>query len=207
MSRRPHEPKSDRTETPATPQPLQDNAGKIKIKMPKLSSKQLYAVIIGVLFFGSTAAYAFFSSPTAQAQPNVPDHVSQAAGSLQDSNVGPLGGIHEHFRIAVTLDGVPIDFSRARYQLRDQRFHFEDGDGVTGHMHATGITLGYVFSTLGMKLDSTCFVLDGGREFCSDGTKRLEMFVNGRVNAEFEKYAPKAAGTDTQMDDIVITYG
>ena len=64
-----------------------------------------------------------------------------------------------------------------------------------------------------MKFNSTCIVLETGRAFCNDEAagKSVQMFVDGRVNTEFEKYYPKASGTDesraSTMDSIVITYG
>ena len=192
-----------------------DGGDKVSIRMPKFGRKQWYAIIIGTLFLGSSAAYALFLGPndSLQDNSNIPEHVSDTDSVLAYPGVGVLGGIHEHFTISVTLDGVPVDFSRARYQLRDQRFHFESGDGSLAHMHAAGINLDYVFRTLGMQFNSTCIVLETGRAFCNDEAagKSVQMFVDGRVNTEFEKYYPKASGTDesraSTMDSIVITYG
>lgn len=209
MSRRPHEPKERNGEsvqnTEGAPLPVRDpeqRSDTVTVRLPKLNKKQIYALVVGFLFIGSSAAFALYYAPSSVAQPQgVPEHVAQAKGTLDDSLVGPLGSLHAHFTLTVTLDGVAIDFSRAKYQLRDRRFHFEGGDGTTGHMHATGITLDYALRTLGMTLTSECFTLDGGRRFCNTEDKSLEMFVNGAANTEFEKYAPKDG------DEIVIIYG
>lgn len=202
MSRRDHGPKDlAPSGEQVSASPSQQKNDTIKIGLPRFNKKQWYALFIGLIFAGSSAAYVSFYAPPASSGSNLPEHVSRTEGTLNDPRVGPLGGIHEHFTVSVVLEGVQIDFSRPKYQLRDRRFHFEGGDGSTGHMHATGITLDYAFRTLGMQLSSACFVLDDGRSFCTNEEKTLEMFVNGRPSTAFENYAPKDG------DSIVITYG
>lgn len=123
-----------------------------------------------------------------------------------DSGPGVIGEVHEHADFKVYLNDGQYDFSAEKYHSRENRplsnfIHLHDLKGNIIHKHATGIKLGFFFRTLGMKLNSTCFVLDDGTEYCNDGSKTLKMYVNGaRVQnpAEYELW---------DSDRILITYG
>ena len=65
------------------------------------------------------------------------------------ASVGPAGSAHYHGPMQMVVLGEQVDFSRDEYQLRDDRFHFEGGDGSTWHAHATGVTLDYAMESLG----------------------------------------------------------
>jgi hypothetical protein len=45
--------------------------------------------------------------------------------SISSPDIGPVGSTHEHVVFALFLDAVTLDFSLQRFQLRDQRVHFE----------------------------------------------------------------------------------
>ena len=36
--------------------------------------------------------------------------------------------------------------------------HFEGADGNTVHRHASGVTMGYLFDSLGITVDDECFI-------------------------------------------------
>lgn len=115
--------------------------------------------------------------------------------------VGVVGSTHTHQGLKVYLDGVPVDFSQPQYQVRSRAAHFEGGDGNTLHTHAVGVSLGFLFNTLGMSFDPNCFILDNGDEFCNNGEKTLKFFVNGQQNDEFQYYQTR------ESDHILISYG
>ncbi len=60
-------------------------------------------------------------------------------------------------------------------------------------------TRGLFFGTLGIKFNSTRFVVDG-IDYCSN-EKTLKMYVNGQLNNEFGNYE------FNDLDRILVTYG
>jgi molybdopterin converting factor small subunit len=82
-------------------------------------------------------------------------------GGSSASGVGPAGSDHYHGTIEVTVLGEQVDFSRSAYQLRDDRFHFEGGQGTEWHAHASGVTLGYAMESLGFDLTRDSFTYQG----------------------------------------------
>lgn len=113
--------------------------------------------------------------------------------------------IHEHADFAVFLDGVQYNFSQERFMTYNSTelseiVHMHDMKGNIIHVHAKGVTLDLFFGTLGIKFNSTCFIVDG-LNYCNDGTRTIRMYVNGRSNNEFDNYQPK------DLDRILITYG
>lgn len=124
---------------------------------------------------------------------------SLGAGQKLSQGMGAVGSQHVHVDFKVYLDGRPFDFSQPRYQVRAEHVHVEDGDGDVMHVHATGVKIGYFFSTLGMKFNSTCFAAE--RAYCSNGNRTLKFFVNGVPGEEWEKYVLHG------QDRILISYG
>src|SRR3989338_2201482 len=97
--------------------------------------------------------------------------------SNERSNFGPLRSAHNHADIKVYILGNAIDFSLPQYQLQDKLTHFENWDGDVVHTHATGITLGYIFKTLGMEITEECIKTDRGNKYCSADNAMLKVFV------------------------------
>lgn len=122
------------------------------------------------------------------------------------SNFGPLGSTHQHADVKVYVLGNDIDFSLPQYQLRDRLTHFEDGDGDVVHTHATGITLGYVFKTLGMEINDNCLKLAAGNDYCSSGDAKLGVFIKSR-NSDWEKIYYPEDYVIQDLDKILVTYG
>ncbi|MDO8634283.1 MAG: hypothetical protein Q7K34_03240 [archaeon] len=116
------------------------------------------------------------------------------------------GEFHEHADFKVILDGKEIDFALPKYMTTEEQIlssfvHLHDGDGKVLHTHAKGVTLGVFFESLGMKFSKECFVLDRGEQFCNGNGKTLKLFVNGKLNQEFENYEPQ------DLDRILVTFG
>ena len=116
-------------------------------------------------------------------------------------NAGALGSAHDHTAILVEIFDDRFDFSVPSYQLKSQWIHFEGRDGSTIHKHATGVTMGYLFGTLGIGTDEDCFVFPDGREFCTDEEYKLVYTINGEETADIREYEPM------ENDRILISYG
>jgi hypothetical protein len=114
---------------------------------------------------------------------------------------GPLGSAHEHAVFEVRIDGDPIDFSQPRYQVRSQYLHVENGDGTTLHRHSTHVPIGEFFRSVGMSVETDCFVSDNGSRFCEDETNQLRYFVNGAERSSITDYILE------ENDRILIIYG
>ena len=119
-------------------------------------------------------------------------------------NAGTLGSEHVHSSMLVKLHGDTFDFSGPAYQIKSSWIHFEAQDGATIHRHATGVTLGWLFETIGIGLDDECYTFKGtggDRVFCSNEEYSLKFFVN---------HQPVPNLTDYIFDDgdkILISYG
>ena len=114
---------------------------------------------------------------------------------------GKLGDEHQHASMLVRIFGDKFDFSATTYQIKSSWIHFEESDGNTIHRHSSGVTLGYLFDSLGIGIDENCYVFSDGRQFCTNEDYSLKYFINGdRVNS-INDYV-------VQDDDrILISYG
>ncbi len=113
--------------------------------------------------------------------------------------MGVAGSQHVHADVKVYIDGKAIDFSQARYQLRSDYVHFEERDGDVVHVHATGVRLGFMLQTLGMRFNQTCILADTA--YCNSEEKTLKFLVNGAPSDEWELYVIRS------MDKILVSYG
>ena len=116
------------------------------------------------------------------------------------SGIGPLRSVHLHADVKVYINGKPIDFSQRKYQLAARFMHFEDGIGDVIHTHATGLTLGHLFKSLGGDLNNNCIVL-GGQSYCNDADKTFKLYINGQSSNEFGSRVIK------DLDKYLISYG
>ena len=114
---------------------------------------------------------------------------------------GKLGDEHEHASLLVRIFGDKFDFSATTYQIKSSWIHFEESDGNTIHRHSSGVTLNYLFESLGIGIDENCYIFNDGRQFCTNEDYSLKYFINGdRVNS-INDYV-------VQNDDrILISYG
>lgn len=84
-----------------------------------------------------------------------------------------LDSTHEHADISIVFGNEKVDFSQDKYQLRSSFVHFEEGNGEKIHVHAKGVTLRYVFETLGWEIENDC-ITAYSEKYC-DG----KIIVNG----------------------------
>jgi len=130
--------------------------------------------------------------------------ISAIVFSTQPSNInkyGPIGSAHEHAAFLVKLDGVPIDFSESKYQVKSRFIHVENNDGTTLHRHATDVPFIEFLKSVDMDIKNGCFVRDDGREYCDTADKRLRYFINGTESGSISDYIPN------ENDRILVIYG
>ena len=146
---------------------------------------------VGILgLIGLIVGYASFTFVTME---------SNAPGA--PPGAGKLGNEHEHASMLVRIFGDKFDFSATTYQIKSSWIHFEESDGNTIHRHSSGVTLNYLFESLGIGIDENCYIFNDGRQFCTNEDYSLKYFINGdRVNS-INDYV-------VQNDDrILISYG
>ncbi|MFQ6025191.1 MAG: protein-disulfide isomerase [Nitrosopumilaceae archaeon] len=114
---------------------------------------------------------------------------------------GTLGDEHEHASILTRIFGDKFDYSSAAFQIKSSWIHFEGSDGTTVHRHASGVTLGYLFETLGIGLDDQCYIFPDGREFCTNEQYSLKFFINHQPVSDIRNYIIE------EGDRILISYG
>jgi len=71
-----------------------------------------------------------------------------------------LGAAHYHGQIQVEIGGEQLDFSRDRFQLQADAFHFEGGT-ARWHGHARDVTLSWAMGTLGIDVTNESVTYDG----------------------------------------------
>ncbi|MCH8833790.1 MAG: protein-disulfide isomerase [Thaumarchaeota archaeon] len=114
---------------------------------------------------------------------------------------GVLGDDHTHTSILVRIFGDKFDFSSPAFQIKSSWIHFEGQDGDTIHRHSTGVTLGYLFETLGITVNFECFIFPDGRSFCENDDYSIKFFIN-------HEQVPDIAGyVIDENDKILISYG
>jgi hypothetical protein len=114
---------------------------------------------------------------------------------------GALGSEHVHAAFAVKINGVKLNFSQEKYQVRSKYIHVENNDGNTLHRHATGVPVGEFFKSIGMNVTDSCFTLENGTSYCSNGNSNLEFYINGNKTDSIANYVIK------DDDRILIVYG
>jgi hypothetical protein len=106
-----------------------------------------------------------------------------AGGSMGsvDAAVQPtdLRTVHYHGIIEVVVAGDRVDFSRDRYQLQSEAFHFEGGGGTRWHGHARQVTLEYAMATLDIDVTTDTVTYDGTTYRDADPGTDVTVAVNG----------------------------
>ena len=107
-------------------------------------------------------------------------YVVFVAGGNGGQEVGPYQSDHYHGPMEMTVLGNDVDFSQSQYQVRDNRFHFEDRNGQRWHAHATGVTFGYAMNALGFDVSTDPNTLVYRGDTYTDGEGYEVVFeVNG----------------------------
>jgi len=110
-------------------------------------------------------------------------------GPSADAEITPhdLRSVHYHGTMNVTVDGQTLDFSREQYQLQDDFFHYEGGDGSRWHVHGQDVTLEYGLATLGIETNGSAVTFDGTTYHDGDAGTNVTVTVNGE-SVEPEQY-------------------
>jgi len=114
---------------------------------------------------------------------------------------GKLGGEHEHASLLVRIFDDKFDFSVPSYQIKSSWIHFEESDGITIHRHASGVTLGYLFDSLNIGIDSECYSFPDGRQFCTNEDYSLKYYINHQPVEQISDYVFEDG------DRILISFG
>ncbi len=114
---------------------------------------------------------------------------------------GVLGDDHTHTSILVRIFGDKFDFSSPAFQIKSSWIHFEGADGDTIHRHSTGVTLGYLFETLGITVNDECFIFPDGRQFCNSDDYSIKFFINHEQVPNIHNYI------GDENDRVLISYG
>ena len=114
---------------------------------------------------------------------------------------GKLGDSHEHASLLVRIFGDKFDFSVPSYQIKSSWIHFEESDGITIHRHASGVTLGYLFDSLNIGVDSECYSFPDGRQFCTNEDYSLKYYINHQPVKQITDYVFEDG------DRILISFG
>ena len=136
-------------------------------------------------------AYAAFEFAT---------NTTNLPGSPPDA--GPLGSAHEHASILAIIHEDAFPFSGSSYQAQNNWIHFENQDGTTIHRHATNVTMGYLFDSLGIELTDECYTFPNrSRSFCTNEEYSLRFYLNGELVTSLIEHVP------SDDDRILISYG
>jgi len=114
---------------------------------------------------------------------------------------GLLNDEHAHTSILVRIFGDKFDFTSPAFQIKSSWIHFEGQDGDTIHRHSTGVTLGYLFGTLGLTVDDECYVFPDGRQFCNNDDYSIKFFINHEQVPSIHDYI------GNENDRVLISYG
>jgi sulfur carrier protein ThiS len=107
-------------------------------------------------------------------------YVVFVAGGSGGASIGQAGSAHYHGTINVTITGDTFDFSRSVWKNPQEypRFHFEGRSDDRWHAHATGMTLKYGMSTIGIGVEDDAVTWDGTTYVDGEGYE-VVVQVNG----------------------------
>lgn len=157
------------------------------------------SVIMAALFIGGAALYHRRTNST-----ETRAFVLHPTGLPRSSDrpvLGAEGSEHSHASFLVFVHDDAFDFNQSQYMLRDKLAHFENADGTTLHKHATGVTLPYFLSTLGMHLTPACLTLDDNIPHCDNAEQKVRLVVNNTEITDFDAYEVHDG------DKILLNYG
>lgn len=176
-----------------------DNA----IKSTIIAGIVIGIILASVLFLMSFDKIETASDPELKKSVALSESVGISEPIIESVNLpefGDLGSEHENAQIFVVISGYTVDFSGLQYQLTSEYIHFENNEGSVIHRHATGVTLGFFFETMGIQLSKNCFSFDEG-SYCTNSEHTLEFYVNAVKLDKLDSYVVQ------QGDRIVISYG
>ena len=114
--------------------------------------------------------------------------------------------VHVHSDFLVYLDGKVYDFTADQYQTSaeqtlHQDIHLHDNEDEVIHRHNVGITLGEFFTSLGVQLSKDCIQTSTDKQFCSDDTNKLLLYINEEPTTDIASYV------NQEEDQLLLYYG
>mgnify|MGYP007051338152 len=85
--------------------------------------------------------------------------------------------------------------------IKSSWIHFEDSDGTTIHRHSSGVTLGYLFNSMGFTVNDECYAFPDGREFCTNEDYSLKYYINHKSTGNIFDHVLEGD------DRILISFG
>lgn len=121
---------------------------------------------------------------------------------IKDANyiIGEPGSTHHHSTFLVFLNGELLRFDKGQYWVKDPRIHLHPPFWAEFHSHATNVSIGLFFKTIGMNFNSTCFETQN-QSFCNNETHKIHFYVNGNQSMEFQNRLTQ------NWDRYLIAYG
>ena len=68
------------------------------------------------------------------------------------------------------------------------------------HTHATGLTIGHLFKSIGIDFNNNCIKAEN-QNYCNQGQTTLKFYVNGQLNNDFDNYVIENLGK------YLVSYG
>ncbi len=117
------------------------------------------------------------------------------------NNAGHLGEELAKAKLSVKIYDNNFNFSQPQFQMQSHWIRFEDGETI--QRYASGVTLGFLFDTLGLSgQNNECYVFQGGSEYCTNAYFNFKFLIN-----EFEVSKTDFREYVIQDDDeILIIY-
>jgi hypothetical protein len=114
--------------------------------------------------------------------------------------------VHVHAGFLLYVQGEKIDLTSTQYQSSTEQvlhpsMHFHDNIDTMLHRHANKVTLGEFLNSLNITLTTDCLTLDTGLQYCTDGTNKLTLLVNGDEVRSPEAYIVQ------EEDRVLLYYG
>lgn len=117
------------------------------------------------------------------------------------THIGDYDSTHEHADFMMYINGRQIDFTKEDYQERHTLVHLETPDvsPFVIHTHATGITYGMFFETIGIDIND-CLTINE-KEFCDGNGRSLKYYINGKITPDLKHTLIH------DLDKVLISYG
>ena len=147
------------------------------------------AILGGVVAVLAISSYNFYELSTQVTPKGVPP------------GAGHINGIHVHAGLLTMIYGQQFDYSSIQYQIKSPYIRFEKDNGETVHMHASNVTLGFLFDSLKIGLTDKCFTFPDNRPFCTNDKYTLKFFINHHQVPNIRNYVFK------DNDRILISFG
>ncbi|SRR5579885_164152 len=147
-------------------------------------------VLAGIVVVLAISSYNFYELST---------HVTPQG---MPPGAGPLDGtVNVRAGLLTMIFGQQFDYSSPAYQVKSRYIDFEKSDGEVVHMHASNVTLGFLFDSLKIGLTDKCFTFPDKRNFCTDDKYSLKFFINHHQVEDIRNYVIK------DNDRVLISYG